>query len=192
MNHRRLWPAALTFIACSLVSLALATTANATVAVPLSRAQMYERSSLVVHAAVIAQVSEWNADHSQIVTLTRLRVSTYLKGNAGPEITLRQFGGTVDGMSSRVAGDAQFSQGQDFVLFLREGDGVVFLTALAQAAYYVEHDAHGALYVRRDLHELTFATPQAGQFTLIEPTEEPRESLDALVHSVTALRAGAR
>src|SRR5207344_1244440 len=80
MNIRRLWPTTLTLIACALVGLALAAPAEATVAVPLTRAQLFERSSLVVRAVVVAQVSDWNADHSQIVTLTRLRVSTYLKG----------------------------------------------------------------------------------------------------------------
>src|SRR5262245_25046872 len=126
-------------IASALVALLFAGTARATVVLEQTRAQLVDRSDLVVRATVVSQRSAWNADHTQIVTLTRLRVAAYYKGTGLQELTLRQFGGTVDGISSTVPGDGRLTQGADTVLFLRRGDGVVFLTALAQAVYRVEH-----------------------------------------------------
>lgn len=164
--------------------------ARATVVVPLGRADLVNRSDLVVRATVLDQQSDWNADRSQIVTLTRLRVAGYLKGAGPAELVLRQFGGTVGQLASRVAGDARLEPGQDVFLFLRRGEGVVFLTALAQAAYYVQPSSPPR--VRRDLSGLTFATRDPnGQMTLMDPGAEPAEPLDAFVRDVTRLVAAA-
>jgi hypothetical protein len=164
--------------------------AHATVVVPLSRPQLVERSDLVVRASVVSQSSRWNDDQSQIVTLTRLRVTSYLKGSGSQELVLRQFGGTVEGLTSEIPGDARLAPGQDVVLFLRSGDGVVFLTALSQAAYLVIHSPGQAPRVRRDLHELTFAREQGGRMVLTEPSAEPEETLQQLLGAVSALVRG--
>jgi hypothetical protein len=175
------------------VAFGAARDAAATVVVALSRAELVDRSDLIVRASVVDQRSTWNADHSQIVTLTRLRVATYLKGTGAAELVLRQFGGTVGQLTSRVAGDARFAAGQDVVLFLRRGEGVVFLTALAQAAYYVQTTSPQR--VRRDLSGLTFAVIQPNApMALVEPEAEPAEALDAFLRDVARLvtPAGAR
>jgi hypothetical protein len=154
---------------------------------------MVERSELVVRATVVGQQSAWNAEHTQIVTLTRLRVLSYMRGNGTQELVLRQFGGSIDGLESRIAGDAHLSRGQDVVLFLRRGDGVVFLTALALSAYYVQPEADGTLTVHRDLSELSFAEPDAqNRLQIRGPGAEPAETLAHLVSDVTALAGGAR
>lgn len=190
--RRLVGPQRLALVAIALAAMVHAFGAGATVVVPLSRAQLVERSDFVVRASVVSQHSEWSPDRSQIVTLTRLRVATYYKGSGPQELTVRQFGGTVDGITSRVPGDGRLSQGQDVVLFLRRGEGVVFLTALAQAVYHVVHTPGEQPTVRRDLHELTFARLENGQTVTYQPPAEPAETLDHLVREIVALAGGAR
>ncbi len=163
--------------------------ARATVVVPLSREELTAQSDLVVRATVVSRRSGWNDDHSQIVTWTRLRVTDYLKGSGATELVLRQFGGAVDGLESAVPGDARLSVGQHAVLFLRRGDGVVFLTALSQAAFFVTVGPDGAALVRRDLGGLTFARWVQGRMVAAEPAEESPEPLEQLQRSVRSIQA---
>lgn len=202
----RRWAAVVGFCAAMLSSVA----AEATVAVPLSRAEQVQLSDLVVRVTVLSHASGWNADHSHIVTLTRLRVHEVYKGPASPggELVLRQFGGEADGLVERVPGDPQLADGQDVVVFLRSGPGVMFLTAMAQSVYYVSAPvtttgpnsptATGgvslpttSLSVRRDLDGITFARPRPnGPMEIYEPTVEPPEALHRLRDTVRAFAAG--
>jgi hypothetical protein len=176
-------------VAFATLVLGFAIPALATVAVPVSRATLVQRSDLVVYARIGARQSAWNDDHTQIVTLTELSVRQYLKG-AGPEtLLLRQLGGTVDNLRSRISGDPEFSPGQDVVLFLRQGEGVVFLFAMAQAAYFVDPATSA---VRRELDGIVFAIGTGRDMRLVEPGQEPRESLTHLLADIRALARGSR
>lgn len=200
--------------ACLLASAVTASSgaADATVAVQLSRSEQVNLSDLVVRATVVGHTYGWNADRTQLVTLTRLRVTEVYKGAAalGVELTLRQFGGEVDGLVSHIAGDPQLQDGADVVAFLRAGPGVVFLTAMAQSVYFVAPpqvsgpaslpgsvtgagagaDA-SARVVWRDLSGLSFAVPNArGPMQVVEPVAEGPESLDHLRAALRSLAAG--
>ncbi len=180
-------------VASALAIALVCATAHATVVVPLTRADMAHRADLIVRATVLGHTSRWNEDGSQIITLTELRVTRWLKGNATSSVlVLRQFGGTVGDTRSHIAGDPRLEQGQDVVLFLRRGDGVVYLFAMAQSAYHVVRSRGGALVVRRDLDGLTFAMRDGAQLRLVEPGTEPGEALDAFLASLASLVAGAR
>jgi hypothetical protein len=168
------------------IAVTVPTVAHATIVVEQSRAQLVASADLIVRATVVGQQSTWSEDGTQIVTLTRLRVARYLKGQGAGELTLRQFGGRIGTLASRVAGDARFEPGQDVVLFLRQGAGVVYLTALAQSAYFVVPSATGASFVHRDLTDTTFAVLRAGQYALTEPTREPVETVDHLLADLAA------
>ncbi len=163
--------------------------ARATVVVQLTRAQHACQSSLVVRASVADQRSLWNEDHSQIITLTRLRVTQYVRGTGPTELIVRQFGGRVGDLVSEVPGDGALLQGQDVVLFLRAGSGVVYLTALAQSVYLVVHSPGQPEMVRRTLHDLSFATQANGRMTIVAPASEPDETLDHLIADVRGIAA---
>jgi len=173
-------------LSCALF-LTVPAVASATVVIPLSREELTAQSDFIVRVSVVSQRSGWNDDHSQIVTWTRLRVAEYLKGTGETELTLRQFGGTVDGMTSAVAGDAQFSVGQHAVLFLRRGPGVVFLTALAQAAFVVTIDPNDRAMVRRDLSGLAFARWESGRMVAMDAPREAGETLEHILRDVRAI-----
>lgn len=173
-------------------TLSFAPAAHATVVIESPRAELVDRSQLIVRATVSGATSRWNEDGSQIITLTTLRVTEYVKGSGPSTLTLRQLGGQVGDVASRVAGDARFESGQEVFLFLRQGEGVVYLTALAQAAYYVQRQG-GEVMVARDLHGLTFARMAAGErMEIVPPPNDPAETLTHLRDDVRRLMGGAR
>lgn len=191
MSTRRLARVAAT--ASALAAVLVCASAQATVVVALSRPDMVRRADMIVRASVLGHTSRWNEDHSQIITLTDLRVTRWIKGNATTSVlVLRQLGGTVGDTRSHIAGDPQLAQGQDVVLFLRRGEGVVYLYAMAQSAFHVERSHSGALRVQRDLDGLTFAVRDGDQLRLVEPSAEPGESLDSFLADLASLVAGAR
>jgi hypothetical protein len=159
--------------------------AHAAVVVPLSREALVRQSDVVVRCAAVARKSAWNAQHTQILTWTTLRVDEYLKGSGPTELTLRQLGGEVEGVTTEIPGDAHVGPGERAVLFLRRGDGVVFLTALAQAAYLVTEKG-GTSFASRDLSGLSFARWEGGSMKAAEAPLEQAEPLADLVRSVRA------
>lgn len=186
------WWKALGLGAAVALSLSLAPTpARATVAVEVPRAQLVDTADLVVRVTVLDHRSAWNAENTAILTWTRLRVTEYLKGSGPMELTLRQIGGEVEGLAQRVAGDPRLAPGADAVLFLRRGDGVVFLTAMAQSVFYVQTGADGVGYVNRDLEGITFArvSPTRATELYAPPTVTVVETLAALRDEVRR-RAG--
>lgn len=180
--------------AVSLAVVAVPTRADATVAVELPRAQLIDDADLVVRVTVLDHRSAWDADNAAIRTWTRLRVTEYLKGSGPAELTLRQIGGEADGVVQYVPGDPRMREGVDAVLFLRRGDGVHFLTAMAQSAYFIDRGPDGTAYVRRDLSGLTFARISATRpMEVYEPQGVTAvETLDALRAAVRARVGGAQ
>lgn len=160
--------------------------AHATVMVELTRAELVAQSDLVVRVTVGAQQSRWNEDQTRIITLTHLTVQQFIKGSGPTELTLRQFGGTVGELTLTVPGDGHLRSGEQAVLFLRRGAGVVYLAAMSQSAYEITQRA-GATVVRRDLHDVSFVHPNArGAMVPVEVMEEPDETLQHLIDAVTA------
>ncbi|MGA2609102.1 MAG: hypothetical protein ABSH01_16800 [Terriglobia bacterium] len=116
--------------------------ARATTMVSMSMEQLTQASSDIVQARVVNQVSEWNATHTQIVTITTLEVSQTLKGNAPSTVQIRQLGGTVGNMTVSVPGDVAFRPQGEYVLFLEPADGSNYdVVGMTQGAYHVYEDA---------------------------------------------------
>lgn len=169
------------------LSVAAPRVAEATVVVPLTREELATQSDLVVRATVLSRRSAWNDDHTQIMSWTRIRVTEYLKGTGDRELVIRQIGGEVDGLASAIPGDGRLVPGQHAVLFLRRGEGVVFLTALAQSVFYVAMTPDGSPVVRRELGGLTFARWVNGRMTAFEPPAEASEGLEQFVRAVRVI-----
>lgn len=186
MKTRQAW--ALLTTLC--VTIAAPTAASATVVLELSRDQLVERADLIVRAKVLSQSYRWSEDHKQILTLSELAVSSYLKGAGPSSLTLRQLGGVMGELRSKIAGDAHLEVGQELVLFLKAGEGVVYLSALSQSAFVITKNRAGALIVTRpDLGELSFWSPEDKAVVQLAPP--PEERLEHLLSDLRA-RAGAR
>ena len=116
--------------------------ARATTMVSMSMEQLTQASSDIVQARVVNQVSEWNATHTQIVTITTLEVSQTLKGNTASTVQIRQLGGTVGNMTVSVPGDVALRPQSEYVLFLEPADGANYhVVGMTQGAYPVYQDA---------------------------------------------------
>jgi hypothetical protein len=180
------------FALATLVLVATTTSlAHATVVVPLTLADQVAQADFVVRARVGSMHSQFVADRGTILTWTELEVTESIKGQAPSTLVLRQMGGTADGMTMMVPGDAHLSAGDEVVLFLRAdpaGGQDVFLLALAQSAWFVNGQQ-----CARDLSQLTFAVlggPSGTQ--LSEPGHEASMRVDALVAEIRSLAGGAR
>ncbi len=163
--------------------------ADATVMVRLSLDAQVAQSDLVVLVTAGASTTRWNEDATRPITLTRLVVREYLRGSGPQDLTLRQFGGTLDGETTMVPGDGHLRPGADFVLLLRRGNGVVYLTAMAQSVYAVLPTQQGSPpRVTRDLHDIAFAVPDSrGALVVTEAPDEPPVPLAQLVESIAAI-----
>ncbi len=163
--------------------------AYATVVVPLTLADQVQRADLVVRARVGSVRSAYVAERGTILSWTELEVTESLKGQAPVTLTLRQMGGTADGQTMLVPGDAHLAPGEEVILFLRRdrnGTNDVFLLALAQSAYVVRGQQ-----ASRDLSQLTFAVLGDGT-QLSEPGHEAAVGVDTLVSQIRSLAGGAQ
>ena len=130
--------------------------AAATVAIHLDDHTHAQRSDLVVLATVRAQEVVRGED-GRAYTHTTLEVERSLKGGQakGTKVTVRQMGGTLDGKTLTIPGDAHFEPGERVVAFLADREpetGVVFLTAMGQSKYaVVGTSAERDLILHRDL-----------------------------------------
>jgi hypothetical protein len=86
---------------------------------PLSRAELAARSDAVVRARVLAQACVRSQKSGRILTVSRLAVLESYKGAPPPVVELEQMGGTLDGMTLVVPGDARLAPDEEVVLFLR-------------------------------------------------------------------------
>lgn len=80
--------------------------------------ELTNESTLIVKGQVVGKESYWNDAHNQIWSSIRVRISEYLKGEGGSEISLRVPGGTVRDTTLHVSDAAPFEVGEEVLLFL--------------------------------------------------------------------------
>jgi hypothetical protein len=123
-----------------------APSARATV-VPLSTAELTERSPLVVVGRVLRTHAQWTPDHASIVTLASVVVDDVVKGQWGRRrIFVEHEGGTVDDMTLQVTDTPSLAVGERVVLFLEpareeRGQTIQHVVGAVQGKYGV--DEHG-------------------------------------------------
>ena len=122
--------------------------ASATTIVPMSVERLTDISTDVVVAHAKKSWSEWNAQHTMIVTYTEFAVDNQWKGSANSTITVKQPGGSAEGYTQRVAGVRPWSAGESAVLFLRPAsshDGSFVVSGLMQGNFRVRRSASGSM-----------------------------------------------
>jgi len=116
---------------------------------------------------------------SHVVTDVTLEVAWTIRGEdkAGKDILVRTLGGTVDGRTHFVYGEARLPIGQSCLLFLvLDRENTLHVMGMAQGHYPTEPDGHGEWRVRRSpglegvVHpELSAAAALSGQRLLEVP-----------------------
>ena len=164
-------------------------TASATVMKYAGVDRLIEISDMIVHAEVIDQTTYFDNAQKRVVTDTTLGVRRSFYGKVGEKVTIQQWGGTYGGKTHRIPGDARFEPGEEVIVFLHRGDGVIALSALGQAKYSVEKTDDGKL-VSRDLSDIAFLIEQSGGAKKIGHLPGETRSFDSFVAELQALVAG--
>ena len=116
--------------------------ADAAVLIHLTFEEMTEQSSAIVLGRCVAVRSEWNADHSNIVTHNVFEVRQYYKGSLGALVTITEFGGQVGNMVAEYSGIPQFQVGEEAVLFVwTDPRGQHQVIGLTQGKFRVGRDS---------------------------------------------------
>ncbi|MGH9449020.1 MAG: hypothetical protein ACRD11_00600 [Terriglobia bacterium] len=134
-----------TRLACFVVlaGCVVALRASATSLVRLSLDQLTQASIAVVQGHVVGQVTQWNATHTEIVTLTTIAVDQNVKGNTPAQIVVEQMGGTVGHMHLIVPGTERFYPQARYELFLQHGaanPAHFLLVGMREGAYRIYQD----------------------------------------------------
>jgi hypothetical protein len=144
--------------------MASASPAAATIVRPLTVEQMSQVAKVVVHGRVVDRSAAWNEARNRIYTVTRVEVLDSVKGPAkvGEQITIRQIGGTVDGITQSVVGDAKMRAQEEVFLFLDrdEAQPLHYMIGMAQGKFAIDRTGPIPAVVR-DVKGLAFAQPGA-------------------------------
>jgi hypothetical protein len=181
----------LSILVALVLAVAVPLRAAATTVLDVPVAQMAGKSAAIVRGVVEKQQVAWNEDHSLIVTRTRIRVTKALKGDVGFSVTLRQTGGTLDGVAMGPAGDAKFTPGEEVLVFLEPHPaekGAWMLIAMGAAKFTLRATAEG-LVAERDLEGLSFARRGVDGVIRPAPPESPaRLSFDSLLREIAPVK----
>lgn len=115
--------------------------AHGTIARALSLKQMAQDADVIVRGVVLDRTASWNAEKTRIYTVTILRIEDALKGSSkGKTLKIRQLGGTADGLSQRIIGNANFTKGEEVVVFLRRDPerDLHYVIGMAQGKFRVD------------------------------------------------------
>jgi hypothetical protein len=128
----------------------------ATTVVPMGVEKLTKVSTHIVEGQAVSSAARWNSEHTFIFTYTKFEVRQALKGQTPGTIVVRQIGGTVDGITQRVAGVRHWRTGEEAVLFLQSSstpDGSLVVTGLMQGNFMVQRTSAGPTYVSNGVPE---------------------------------------
>lgn len=137
---RRLSPALL------LLTLMVAAPASATTMVELSEQELTYVADLVVEAEVEVVEAERESGAIWINSVATLRITRVLKGEGieGDRVHVREWGGTIDGETTRVTSSPVYTQGERVLVFLemeRRPDGLWRTLGMSQGKFTLVEEA---------------------------------------------------
>ena len=143
-------------------SMLMISAANATIVKSVSLMEMAKQADAIVQGVISKQEVSWDEARTRIYTLTTIQVSEALKGKVDSAQTLkvRQIGGTIDGITQYVAGNAKFKEREEVIVFLERHptQGVYFVMGMAQGKYSISR-ATNPPSVNRSLDGITEVKP---------------------------------
>ncbi len=154
--------------------------ARATVMVEVPLEDMILGADAIVHGRVIANDVRMSLDRGELEpnTFVTIEVTEWLAGEGGRTVTLRELGGTFQGITTEVVGVPRYAVGDEVIVFLeRREDGREDLRtmAMAQGQFRVRHSLTEAPRVERDLEGVAFARWVDGQQTVQDPASPSME-----------------
>lgn len=128
-------------VAMAILALAfVAVPSHASTFIAMDMNQMVAASNAVVQGQVIETKSFWDAENRIIVTDATVAVVENVTGTTGRYVTVRTFGGEVNGYTVEAHGFPKFTAGDEVLLFIREAkevDGSIRVTGYQQGQYNI-------------------------------------------------------
>ena len=181
-------PEVLRFLVLAALVLTPLASASGTSVLYFTDAEQARLSSAVVVATVGSARQEVHPRYQRPMTYTSFQIDEVLYGTAPKSVEIEQMGGTLDGITSRIPGDALFEEGEQCVLFLRYIEGGWYLTSLGQSKYALQPGPAG-LMLHRELAMALYSRDEAGRLhRMEEPPRRPR-SLGDLRDAMASLEA---
>jgi hypothetical protein len=159
----------------------------ATTVIPLGIESLTRMSTHVVEGKAVSSTSQWNAEHTFIFTYTQFEVQKTLKGQAPNTVTVRQIGGTVEGITQKVAGVRHWRPGEEAVLFLQPSsmpDGALVVTGLMQGNFLMRRTLAGQTYVSNGMPDAFEYKAAAGEVTSYRGNTMRLEELESRIQKV--------
>ena len=155
------------FARITILVLGLACLTWATTIRPMSVDRLTQLASAIVEAHATQTWSQWNTEHTQIFTYTRLSVTRTLKGQQSGSVLVKQIGGTVGQIKEVAYGVRHFQPGDDTFLFLEpsaENDGTMRIVGFIQGNFLIYKTKTGETKVSNGVPNVTVQTT-SGQLT---------------------------
>jgi hypothetical protein len=133
--------------------------------------QQAQLSDAVIIATIGDSQTKPHPQYKSIMTETEILVEEIITGHAPTFLKIRQMGGTIDGKTMYVPGDAKLKRGTKVVLFLNEEGGNWYLTALEQSKYELEKHHRLGWIMKRTLHEGILTRDQNGALVPFKPVQ---------------------
>lgn len=164
-------------------SLAAATTV---LDVPLD--ELAKTSPAIVEGVVTARKTQRTKDR-RFETLTTLRVTRSHKGEIPAQIVIKQHGGTLDGVTHAIPGDATFAEGEEVLVFLEPSavtKGTFILVGMAATKFRIERTGDGPVVIR-DVGDLGLARRGPDGVIKATPAQDNAPlSLDAMRRNISS------
>ena len=159
--------------------------AESTVVLPLDFRQLTSKASTIARGRVVSVIPQWATDRHGIDTIVTVQVSSYLKGDVGPQVTFRVPGGKIGRLRSVTVGAPVFREGEDVIVFLgADVPAIPHVVGFNQGVYRVLVDqASGQAVVTPPvLADVTVPTPVVRGDRSRKPM--PVEQFEARVRSM--------
>ena len=167
--------------------------AQATTMFYLNDTQQANLSDAVVIAHIGTAKTSPHPEYPTIMTETTIIVEEVLFGEAPKTLHIRQLGGTYNGKTLYIPGDAKFETGTRVVLFLNKENDTWFLTALEQSQYELEKKGRLGWILKKKYHEgLVYQNTKGHIVPYVPPIHKPFQSLTHLRSKLRAIERGAK
>jgi len=166
------------------VALSLATPVDATLIRAYPMRALSTSSHDIIRGHVLQSEAVYDPVFRRVYTHTVIEVVERLAGTtpAGQLIEVRQIGGVLDGIESRVVGTAPLVLGSEVVVFARTDGAYHYLVGMSQGAYTVDRRSSGEATVHRGGGGLRIApsygpaaTTAPDRLTLMQLRDEVRD-----------------
>ena len=169
---------------CFSIALLMSAPAGATLVRAVPMRALTAQAHEIVRGHVVDSECLYDPVFRRVYTHTRVAVLETLAGDTRPMsvIEVRQIGGLLDGVESRVVGTAKLGMGAEVILFTRTDGAHHYLMGMAQGAFAVDRRHPGTTTLHRETGDLRI-TPPFGPAAKLAPDRLTLDTLRELVEA---------